>query len=78
VRKRSLCEINKFEPVFNTAAATQMVFQRLVNQDFLNIPSVPAPPFIFFGDSHEKEDWVRYLYQKLLNLLGFTFRIDVP
>jgi len=32
VKKRSLCLINEhFEPVFNTAAATQIVFQRPVN-----------------------------------------------
>ena len=32
-KKRSLCVINEhFEPVFNTAAATQIVFQRLVRR----------------------------------------------
>jgi hypothetical protein len=31
-KKRSLCLINEhFEPVFNTAAATQIVFQRPAN-----------------------------------------------
>lgn len=31
-KKRSLCPINEyFEPVFNTAAATQIVFQQSVN-----------------------------------------------
>jgi hypothetical protein len=32
-KKRSLCVINEhFEPVFNTVAATQIVFQRPVKQ----------------------------------------------
>ncbi len=34
-KKRSLCLINEhFEPVFNTAAETQIVFQRPVNGSF--------------------------------------------
>ena len=41
-KKRSLCVINEhFEPVFNTVAATQIVFQRPVK------PSLPKQPFIY-------------------------------
>ncbi len=44
-KKRSLCVINEhFEPVFNTVAATQIVFQRLLKQ--LGIDSrLPFLPF---------------------------------
>ena len=38
-KKRSLCVINEhFEPVFNTVAATQIVFQRpvKVSKDLIN------------------------------------------
>ena len=37
-KKRSLCIINEhFEPVFNTVAATQIVFQRPVKKPYLFI-----------------------------------------
>jgi len=41
VKKRSLCVINEHsEPVFNAAAATQIIFQRLSMKT--HIPSHPA------------------------------------
>lgn len=51
-KKRSLCVINEhFEPVFNTVAATQIVFQRPAKDDFFTGNEVTEYWLMYVSDN---------------------------
>ncbi|WP_297325209.1 FecR domain-containing protein [Nitrosomonas sp.] len=72
--KRSLCVINAhFEPVFNTAAATQIVFQRPVNSNFVRLRGLLLAALMALSVPVAAEEWI-YTVRPGDNLWNLTER----